>query len=117
MQLFKTNTKIDFMGKRKLAMILSTSFILIAIISLIARGLSLGIDFTGGTIVEVGYQQSVELNSVRSALSEAGFPDATVQHFGTSKDVMVRLAPQENFENAVLSDRAFAAMNNLASGT
>ncbi|MEJ1297390.1 MAG: protein translocase subunit SecF [Candidatus Sedimenticola sp. (ex Thyasira tokunagai)] len=117
MQLFKTTTTIDFMGKRKFAMILSASLILVAIVSLFARGLSLGIDFTGGTIVEVGYQQPIELNSVRTALSEGGFPDATAQHFGTSKDVLVRLAPQENVANAELSDRAFAAMNQLASGT
>ncbi|MES9898973.1 MAG: protein translocase subunit SecF [Sedimenticola sp.] len=117
MQLFKSNTKIDFMSKRKLAMILSASLILVAIVSLFARGLSLGIDFTGGTIVEVGYQQPIELTSVRAALSAGGFPDATAQHFGTSRDVMVRLAPQENIANAELSDRAFAAMNQLADGT
>ncbi len=117
MQLFKSNTKIDFMSKRKFAMILSASIILVAIVSLFVRGLSLGIDFTGGTIVEVGYQQPIELASVRTALSAGGFPDATAQHFGTSKDVMVRLAPQENIPNSELSDRAFAALNQLADGT
>ncbi|MES9904680.1 MAG: protein translocase subunit SecF [Sedimenticola sp.] len=117
MQLFKSNTKIDFMSKRKFAMILSASIILVAIVSLFVRGLSLGIDFTGGTIVEVGYQQPIELASVRTALSAGGFPDATAQHFGTSKDVMVRLAPQENIPNSELSDRAFAALNQLVDGT
>ncbi|OOZ36183.1 protein translocase subunit SecF [Solemya velesiana gill symbiont] len=114
MQIFKTNTKIDFMGKRKLAMILSISVILIAIGSVFVRGLSLGIDFTGGTLVEVGYGEPVELAKVREALAAGNFPDATVQHFGTSKDVLVRLAPQEELSSAQLSNQAFTALSQAA---
>ncbi|MES9868442.1 MAG: protein translocase subunit SecF [Sedimenticola sp.] len=111
MQIFKTNTKIDFMAKRKLAMTISIAVILVAIASVIFRGLSLGIDFTGGTLIEVGYGEAVELSKVREALAAGNFPDATVQHFGTSKDVLVRLAPQEELSSAQLSNQAFAALS------
>ncbi len=91
MQILKKQTTIDFLGKRKLALILSVSLILISVGSLVARGLNPGIDFTGGTLVEVGYQQPVEVESVRVTLVENGFDDAIVQNFGTTRDVMVRL--------------------------
>ncbi|MES9877992.1 MAG: protein translocase subunit SecF [Candidatus Sedimenticola sp. PURPLELP] len=114
MQIFKTNTKIDFMSKRKLAMMISIAVILVAIASVIVRGLELGIDFTGGTLVEVGYGEAVELSKVRDALAAGNFPDATVQHFGTSQDVLVRLAPQKELSSAQLSTQAFAALSQAA---
>ena len=116
MQIFKTNTKINFMSKRKLAMTLSITMILIALGAVLVRGLSLGIDFTGGTLVEVGYAQDVELANVRKVLETGGFGDATVQHFGTSKDVLVRLSPQADVESAELSDRAFSALKQAEAG-
>lgn len=116
MQIFKSNTVIRFMAKRKLAMMFSGALILVAIASVIAQGLNLGIDFTGGTLVEVGYEQPAELSKVRAALAQGGFADATVQHFGTSKDVLVRLAPQEKLESAELSDKAFQALSSAVGG-
>jgi len=116
MQLFKTPTKFDFMARRKLAMIFSASVILLLLITLVIRGLSLGIDFTGGTLVEVGYQESVELSGIRQTLSGSGFQDALVQHFGTSRDVLVRLAPRAEEDSAELSTRAFEALNAAAGG-
>lgn len=91
MEFFKHKTRIEFLGKRRLALVLSSLLLLISVASLIVRGLNFGIDFSGGTLVEVGYQQSVEIESVRSALQDGAFGDAVVQHFGTSKDVLVRL--------------------------
>ena len=67
------------------------------------RGLNLGIDFTGGTLIEIGYQSSADLTKVRAELESAGFNDAIVQHFGTSKDVLVRIAPREGVTSAQLS--------------
>ncbi len=113
MQMFKKDMHIDFMGKRKLAIALSVSLILIALGSIITRGLNLGIDFTGGTLVEVGFPSAVELPLVRERLASEGFDDAVVQHFGTSKDILIRLAPKEGVESAELSDRAFSAMQEL----
>ncbi len=91
---------IDFLGKRKLALSFSAAFILISIISLLAQGLHLGLDFTGGTLVEVGYQESVDLAKIRRVLREGNFSDATVQHFGTSKDILIRLAPNKDNSSA-----------------
>ena len=113
MQLFKKTTTFDFLGARRLALIFSISLILIAIGSFVTRGLNFGIDFTGGTLVEVGYGEPAELAKIRDALAADGFKDAVVQHFGTSRDVLVRLAPREDVESAVLSDRAFNAMRKL----
>jgi preprotein translocase subunit SecF len=113
MQILSTKARYDLMGKRNLALVLSGILLLIALGAIIVRGLNLGIDFTGGTLVEVGYPQAVELPVVREALTKDGFGDAVIQHFGTSKDVLVRLAPREDIESAVLSDRAFSAMQTV----
>jgi preprotein translocase subunit SecF len=116
MQLFKGDLNIDFMGKRKLAMMLSITLIVIALGSLITRNLNFGIDFTGGTLVEVGFPQAVELSSVRDKLNDADFTDAVVQHFGTSQDVLIRLAPRDDLEGAEISDKAFDALQTLDAG-
>ncbi|MES9826800.1 MAG: protein translocase subunit SecF [Candidatus Thiodiazotropha sp.] len=114
MQILNKEARYDLMGKRNLALVLSGILLLISLGAIIVRGLNLGIDFTGGTLVEVGYPQAVELPVVREALAKDGFGDAVIQHFGTSKDVLVRLAPREDVESAVLSDRAFTAMQSIA---
>ena len=114
-QLFKP-THFDFMQHRRAAMIFSSVLILISLASVLVQGLKLGIDFTGGILLEVGYQEAAELQQVRSTLDQAGFGDATVQLFGTPKDVLIRLAPKEEESGAVLSDRAFNALNKAAGG-
>ncbi len=91
MELLKTQTRIDFLSKRKIALVISVVLVLVSVISFFVKGLNLGIDFTGGTLVEVGYEDTVQIESVRSALLDNGFDDAIVQHFGTPRDVMVRL--------------------------
>jgi preprotein translocase subunit SecF len=103
------------MSKRKLALIVSAVLMLLSLASLATRGLNLGIDFTGGTLVEVGFPQAVELPAVRDNLSQAGFADAVVQHFGTSRDVLIRLAPREELESAEISGRAFQSLQALDS--
>ena len=115
MEFFKEKTRIDFLGRRKLALVLSVLLLLISIVSLLVRGLNFGIDFSGGTLVEVGYQQPVEIESVRSALQEGAFDDAVVQHFGTSKDVLVRLPTEtsarvESGVAAQLSERVIEVL-------
>ncbi|WP_020159580.1 protein translocase subunit SecF [Methylobacter marinus] len=102
---------IDFLGRRKIALIVSCILLVVSIASLAVRGLQLGIDFTGGTLVEVGYPQSADLAAVRGALNEAGFGDATVQHYGTTKDVLIRLKPQEGISNEELSVKVLEAVN------
>ncbi len=103
----------DFMGKRKLALVLSVLLIAISIASLIFRGLELGIDFTGGTLVEIGYPSSIDPQIVRSQLVAGGFDDASVQHFGTAKDILIRLPSKEGRVSSELSTRI---MNVVRSG-
>lgn len=111
MQLLKDNLKFDFMGKRRLALILSLILIIISIAAMVTRGLNLGIDFTGGTLVEVGYTDSVELEPVRQALDSSGFGDAIVQHFGTAKDVLIRLpVTDKDSDKAALSNRVLESL-------
>ncbi len=114
MRIFNKTTTIDFLGKRQLALAFSALLMVACIGSLFIQQLSLGIDFTGGTLVEVGYSESVDLTKVRGALEQSGFKDATVQHFGTAKDVLVRLAPRDDISSADLSDQAFAALATVA---
>lgn len=110
MRLLKGKLTIDFMGKRRLAIMLSTVLVVISLTALVTRGLNFGIDFTGGTLIEVGYPQAVELEPIRAALAESGFASAQVQHFGSSRDVLVRIAPQTDKESAQLSEDAKAAL-------
>ncbi|WP_229381966.1 protein translocase subunit SecF [Spiribacter sp. 2438] len=94
------------MAHRRLAALV-TAFLLVGAIALIVfRGLNPGLDFTGGTLVEVGYPEAVELESVRQTLTEAGFEGAVVQTFGTPRDILIRMPPDEGtgdeLSNAVL---------------
>ena len=103
MEILKKQTKIDFMAQRKLAVIVSAVLLLVSLTSFGLRGLNYGIDFTGGTLIEVGYPDTADLVQLRGDLASAGFPEAVVQYFGTSRDVLVRLAPSEDGNKAELS--------------
>ena len=102
-----TNTNIKFMSHRNIAMMVSTALIVISLASLAFRGLQLGLDFTGGTLVEVAYPAEVELTPIRDKLQSNGFDDAIVQHFGSSREVLVRIAPREGVSNADISTQLF----------
>ena len=104
MQIFKQAATFNFMGKRHLAMALSLLLIAVSIASLATRGLNLGVDFTGGAVIEVGYKQPTELAGVRAALAK-DYGDAQVQHFGASTDVLIRLAPREGISSVDLSKK------------
>ena len=91
------------MRLRKPAMIMSGALVLLSLICLFTLKLNLGIDFTGGSIIEVGYQQAVELEPIRNALENEGFGDAIVQHFGSASEVLIRLVPDVDKDKAELS--------------
>lgn len=110
MDLFKRQTHINFIGMRRYAAIFSAILILIALVSLAVRGLNLGLDFTGGTIVEVTYPKPAELQDVRAALAAAGYQDAVVQHFGSARDVLIRM-PSEQTSSAQLGNQIMTALN------
>jgi preprotein translocase subunit SecF len=96
MRLIKDKTSIDFLsaGRRRIALSLSALLIIVSLVSLFTRGLEFGIDFTGGILLEVGYEQAANLEEIRGHLAEDGFEDAQVQRFGRDTDVLVRLPPQ-----------------------
>lgn len=98
MQLF-SDTHIDFIGRRRGALILSIVLILVSLAAIMTRGLNWGLDFTGGVLMEVGYDRAVELDEVRQTLAAGGYEDAVVQNFGTSSDVLIRLPPVDAAED------------------
>ena len=85
---------IDFINKRKYAMVFSALLLIVSIISLGLQGLKLGIDFTGGTLIEVGYQQTADLENIRTKLASAGYMGTNVQYFGSDTEVLIQLEPQ-----------------------
>jgi preprotein translocase subunit SecF len=97
MRLIKHTTHIDFLGlaRRKMALSVSLIVIVVSLASIATRGLEFGIDFTGGILLEVGYPEAANLESIRNNLAEAGYDDAQVQRFGADTDVLVRLPPQD----------------------
>jgi preprotein translocase subunit SecF len=98
MRLLKRTTNINFLGetRRKIALAVSAIVVIASLASLATRGLEFGIDFTGGVLLEVGYEQAADVEAIRASLAAAGFDDAQVQLFGAETDVLVRLPPQEN---------------------
>ncbi len=104
-------TNINFIGNRNIALIFSGILTLISIASLAINGLKMGIDFTGGTLIEIGYQKPADLTVLRNTLDESGFGDATVQNFGSAKDVLIRLKPHEGLSSADLSTKVLEAIN------
>ncbi len=110
----KLYPEIDFMGLRKPAMGLSGFLILVSLISLVTLKLNLGIDFTGGSIIEVRYQQPVELQPIREVLDDNGFGDAIVQHFGSAKEVLIRLVPKVEQDKAELSSQIIGLLNQVS---
>ena len=112
MHILSENLKIDFMGKRKYAVVLSAILIIGSFAFLFTKGLSFGIDFTGGTLIEVAYPETAGLGGIRDVLEEVGFGDAQVQHFGTSRDVLIRIAPRADRASAELSEEVLAALKN-----
>ena len=103
MRLIKDKTSIDFLSptRRKIALTISAVLVIASLVSLFTRGLEFGIDFTGGVLLEVGYEQPADLDSIRNNLANAGFEDAQVQLFGRETDVLVRLPPQGESSEAV----------------
>jgi len=103
-------TNINFMGQRNIAMVLSLVLIVASFAGLWIKGLNFGIDFTGGTLIELSYPSPVELPELRNNLMESGFGQAIVQHFGSAEDVLIRIAPQDGFNSAQLSNQVMDAL-------
>jgi preprotein translocase subunit SecF len=102
----------NFLSIRYVAMALSILLMLISLGSLMTKGLNKGIDFTGGFLIEVSYQQAPTISQVRSDLAGGGFPEAIVQNFGGSKDLMIRILPREGIDNKAVGKQIIEILNN-----
>lgn len=114
MRLFVFKESIHFMKYKWACLIMSTILVLGSLVSLGTKGLNLGLDFTGGTVIELQFQQAADLDKVRQQLTAAGFADAQVQYFGSSQDVMIRIAPRAGVEQKTIGEQIVAAANQAA---
>ena len=110
MEFFSKRTSYPFMHTRRVWYVVSAVMILVSIASLAVRGLNFGIDFTGGVVLELSFPQAADLEKVRAGLAKAGYGDAAVQSFGTSRDVLVRLLPEEGQDVNALGRNVLAAV-------
>jgi preprotein translocase subunit SecF len=113
MEFFRKVPAIRFMALRRYWYGISAVLVLGSIALVMVRGLDLTVDFTGGVVLEVAFQQPVDLERARAALGGAGFDDFRVQNFGTASDLLVRLPPVEGGVSQVLSDRVMGALKTL----
>ena len=109
-----TKTNIDFMSKRKIAAAFSVALVVLSVASLLFSGLKLGLDFTGGTLVEVGYSAPVELEPIRQQLENNGYSNAVVQNFGSETEILVRLQQEYKPE---LGDQILATLQKDSTAT
>jgi preprotein translocase subunit SecF len=110
MEFFRIRRDIPFMRHALVFNIISLVTFLLAVVSLATRGLHFSVEFTGGTVMEVSYPQAAELDKIRGTLDRLGFPDASVQNFGTSHDVLLRLPLKEGVSTAQLSEKVMTAL-------
>lgn len=111
MEFFKIRKDIPFMRHALVFNVISLLTFLLAVFFLATKGLNFGVDFTGGTVLEVNYQQAADLQKIRGRLEENGYRDISVQNFGTSRDVLIRLpAKGEKAEGATISDNVMRVL-------
>jgi len=107
---------IDYMSQRWTALAFSGVLFAITFASLAVQGLNYGLDFTGGTVLEVGYQEPIDTADISAALESVGVPGVTVQYFGTNRDVLLRIPPTGETNNAALSQKVFDTLSAAVGG-
>lgn len=110
MELFKQDSNIDFMGLRYISAAFSAVVFLLSLTALAYYGLQWGLDFTGGTQIEVHYQQSADLADVRARLAKIGFKEAVVQSYGASTDVLISIAPRNDLDQISLVKKVMSVL-------
>ncbi len=110
MQLFRNDLSINFMRWRWLAVALSGLLVVLSLVLLLTRGLNWGLDFTGGTVLELSFAQAANLDLLRQQLTQAGYAEAVVQFFGSTHDVLVRLPSEAGAVQQQVGDQVFRAL-------
>ncbi|HEX5538443.1 MAG TPA: protein translocase subunit SecF [Methylophilaceae bacterium] len=110
MEIFRIKHDIPFMSYGRLTTAISLITFILAVFFLAHRGLNLGVDFTGGTMMEVSYPQAADIPEIRNAVDSIGLRDATVQNFGNSRDVLIRLPVKAGLTSAQLSEKVLSAL-------
>lgn len=110
MQLINPNTHIDFIGRRKIALSVSALMIVISLGLLVAKGLNFGIDFTGGTLVEVQFSKAPEIADVRASLAPAGYGQAIIQEFGSPEEILIRVQNMDGEKSSAISTAILDAL-------
>ncbi|HYW56984.1 MAG TPA: protein translocase subunit SecF [Polaromonas sp.] len=110
MEFFKIHKDIPFMRHALIFNVISFVTFALAVVFLFSRGLHLSVEFTGGTVMEVGYSQPADVEKIRGTVAGLGFTDVQVQNFGTARDVMIRLPAQKGVTTAQQSDKVMAAL-------
>ncbi|MEY4932577.1 MAG: hypothetical protein RLZZ403_897 [Pseudomonadota bacterium] len=116
MEFFKKTPTIRFMANRRWFYGVSAIMMVATLVLLLTRGLNFGIDFTGGVVLEIAYPQSADLDKAREAVAAAGFPEAQIQNFGTTRDIMVRVLPQEGQDVVQVGNRIAEALRTVEPG-
>jgi preprotein translocase subunit SecF len=116
MEFLSKVTHIDFMRKRRVAAIISAAVIVISLGSMILRGLNFGIEFTGGVVIEVGYPEAPDLTAIRAGMATAGYPQAIVQNFGSSRDIVIQMEAQQDRAGSAVRDEVMTVLREFDAG-
>lgn len=114
MELFRLKNTVSFMRHQKAALVFSILMMLTAAVTLYIDKLNFGLDFTGGTLIEVGFEKAADLQKIRQVMNDNGYSDAVVQFYGSSRDVVIRLAQREGVKAAMLGNKV---LDTLKTGT
>ncbi len=115
MEFFRIKRDIPFMRHALIFNVISLITFVIAVIALSTKGLHLGVDFTGGTVMEASYSQPADLNKIRDSMAKLGFTEASVQNFGTTRDVLIRLPVKQGVTSAKLSEQVLVELKQIDS--
>ncbi|MEW5943566.1 MAG: protein translocase subunit SecF [Pseudomonadota bacterium] len=110
MEFFNIKRDIPFMSYARVTTFISLLTFILAVAALATKGLNLGVDFTGGTVMEVSYPKPADVHGIRETLAKIGLTEASVQNFGTARDVLIRLPVKQGVTSAKLSEQVFQAL-------
>ena len=105
--------KIDFMSRRFMAMIASGALLVVSLVSLVIAQLNWGLDFTGGVLVELGFEESIELDEMRTILNEKGYENAVVQYLGSEREIVIRVPPVPGVDQSTVGNQIHGELEEI----